>query len=138
MSAKKQTTMDSFIKGKRKPKDVEEQPTPTKKTKAAAPKKNSASKPKESEDKNIEETKEVPAAMKSKGEMNPNPLNSYEDFVAHLGDWQEPLKDYLKTSHFKDLYEYVKKEYDSTLCFPPKELIFNAFQKASFDNILPF
>ncbi|CAI2376305.1 unnamed protein product [Moneuplotes crassus] len=84
-----------------------------------------------------EETKEVVKASKHKiiTDVSEDSLNSYEDFVGHLGDWQEPLADYLATPHFKQIYEYVKQEYDSTLCFPPKELIFNAFKKANFKDV---
>jgi uracil-DNA glycosylase len=146
MSAKKQTSMDKFITSKRKSKDVVEETksTPTKKTRATPaakkPKTSSTKKPASKPKKDIvksdeEETKEATPGIISNDDVNPDPFNSYEDFVGHLGDWQEPLKDYLKTSHFKSIYENVKKEYNTTTCYPPKELIFNAFKKASFDNI---
>lgn len=123
--------MDSFLKGKRKPKDFVE-PKAKKGKNSATKKAPSASK------KSIEETKheeEKVAKTTTKGDLNSDPLSSYDDFVSHLGDWQEPLTDYLKSSHFKNIYDYVKREYDTTTCYPPKELIFNAFKKAPFHNV---
>lgn len=147
MSAKKQSTMDSFLKGKRKPKDVVEETTPTKQPKPTSEKKSTpkgkkvakeeTKKTKDSKNKEttVEETKEVAPISKGKDKSSSDPLASYEDFVSNLGDWQVPLKDYLATSHFKSIYEYVKQEYASKKCFPPKELIFNAFHKCPFENI---
>jgi hypothetical protein len=131
MSNKKQTSIDSFLKGKRKPKDVVE--SKAKKDKNSATKKTPSASKKSIEDTKHEEEK-VSTIIK-KGDPNSNPLDSYDDFVSQLGDWQEPLKDYLKTSHFKSIFEYVKREYDTTTCYPPKELIFNAFKKAPFNDI---
>ena len=136
MSEKKQSTMDKFITSKRKPKEVTEEPKPTpeKKVKGVASKKQSKkpSKVEEEEKKEVAEIKDTKSKSK---DVNPDPLNSYEDFVGHLGDWQEPLKNYLKTPHFKSIYDYVVSEYKTTKCFPPKELIFNAFKKTPFKDV---
>lgn len=127
--------MDKFLKGKRKAKDVvDKTETPTKKTKTTKSKKSTSSAKKDIA-KDLEETKEAPSKKISRKDVDPNPLNSYDDFVGHLGDWQEPLKDYLKSSHFKSIYDYVAQEYKSTKCFPPKELIFNSFKKTPFSDV---
>jgi len=55
-------------------------------------------------------------------------LLNYEIFKTELGDWQDPLKDYLAKKTFRETYEFVKKEYESNVIYPPKELIFNAFK----------
>jgi len=135
MSAKKQTSMDSFLKGKRKVKEVDEKVTPAKKNNSTGKKagaKKAATKAKKSVEETKEEVKEIAAKT---GDVISDPLTSYDDFVGHLGDWKEPLQKYLKTSNFKQIFEYVKKEYSTTKCYPPKELIFNAFKKAQFKNI---
>ena len=131
-SKKRQTSIENFIKGKRKPKEID--PEEVKSSK----KKLKAGKTKGKNMESMEETKEVKKSKKTtkiKTDYNSDPLNSYEDFVAHLGDWQEPLSTYLSKPHYKSIYDYVKKEYESTLCFPPKELIFNAFKKAPFKDV---
>ena len=136
MSAKKQSSIDKYITSKRKPKEITETPkeTPTKKVKGSSTKKD-AKKSKsvvEEEKKEIVDTKDLTTISK---DVNSDPLNSYEDFVGHLGDWQEPLKNYLKTPHFKSIYDYVVQEYKTTKCYPPKELIFNAFKKTQFKDV---
>jgi uracil-DNA glycosylase len=52
-----------------------------------------------------------------------------------LGDWQTPLKAHLETGLFRATFNFVQKEYNSTLCFPPRELIFNAFNTAKFSDL---
>ena len=38
----------------------------------------------------------------------------FNDWIAELGDWREPLKDFVEGSKMKSLYEFVKKEYSET------------------------
>lgn len=52
----------------------------------------------------------------------------FDDFVDGLGTWKESLKEAWSGKHFKTLYEMIKKEYESEACYPPYNLIFNAFQ----------
>jgi len=33
------------------------------------------------------------------------------------------------------IYKYVSKEYSNGVCYPPKELIFNAFKIVNWDDI---
>ena len=56
-----------------------------------------------------------------------DPLESFDHFKSALGDWQKPLKNHLQDAGFRGLFNYVKKEYAAGPCYPPKELIFNAF-----------
>ena len=49
-------------------------------------------------------------------------------------DWQMVLKDELNQPYFQNLMHQVTEEYDNFTCFPPKELIFNAFNSCSFQD----
>lgn len=42
-------------------------------------------------------------------------------------DWLEALADEFRKPYYKELYEFVKQEYNTTQVFPPAEDIFNAF-----------
>ena len=48
-------------------------------------------------------------------------------------DWQTVLKDELNQPYFQNLMHQVADEYENFTCFPPKELIFNAFNSCSFE-----
>jgi hypothetical protein len=61
-------------------------------------------------------------------------FSSYETFENELGDWKEPLKDYLSTNHLKTIYHYLKFEYQNSVWYPPQNLIFNAFKKTPFEK----
>lgn len=62
-------------------------------------------------------------------------MDSLENFKASLGDWRPALSAHLETPSFKKLYSYVAQEYQKGVCFPPQELIFNAFTKATFKDL---
>jgi uracil-DNA glycosylase len=49
--------------------------------------------------------------------------------------WQTILAEELEKPYFIKLLEDVNEEYQSSICFPPKELIFSAFNNCSFENI---
>lgn len=49
--------------------------------------------------------------------------------------WEEILKDEFQKSYFQELLFVVEDEYQTTICFPPEELIFSAFNKFHFDNL---
>ena len=49
--------------------------------------------------------------------------------------WQNALSKELEKPYFLQLMEYVDDEYEKNICFPPKELIFNAFNLCSFDDL---
>ncbi len=42
-------------------------------------------------------------------------------------DWLEALGEEFRKPYYKELYEFVKQEYNTTEVFPPAEEIFNAF-----------
>jgi uracil-DNA glycosylase len=62
-------------------------------------------------------------------------LATLEDFKVSLGDWRKPLKSAVDTFTFEALYKYVKAEYTKGTCYPPRELIFNAFKTATFAKL---
>ncbi len=49
--------------------------------------------------------------------------------------WQEKLQNEFEKPYFKELMYQVEQEYQEQICFPPKELIFNAFKSCSFDDV---
>lgn len=48
--------------------------------------------------------------------------------------WKKHLELEFEKPYFSKLIEFVKAEYASTVIYPPGKLIFNAFDKCSFDN----
>jgi uracil-DNA glycosylase len=55
--------------------------------------------------------------------------------ISIASSWQKILSTELEKDYFKELLENVASEYASNECYPPKELIFNAFNLCSFDNL---
>lgn len=49
--------------------------------------------------------------------------------------WQEKLKYEFEKPYFKTLVLQVEEEYNTNSCFPPKELIFNAFNSCAFEDV---
>jgi uracil-DNA glycosylase len=49
--------------------------------------------------------------------------------------WQTALSDEIAKPYFHKLMDTVDEEYQNSVCFPPKELIFSAFNNCSFENI---
>ena len=49
--------------------------------------------------------------------------------------WKTVLESEFEKPYFIDLVQKVDNEYANFTCFPPKELIFNAFEKCSFDDL---
>jgi len=62
-------------------------------------------------------------------------LDSFDNFKDALGDWKPALQTHIDTAGFKNLYTYVKQEYATQVCFPPQNLIFNAFSQAHFKDL---
>ena len=55
---------------------------------------------------------------------------------SHLNSsWQTILASEIQKPYFKDLMLAVANEYIVTSCFPPKELLFSAFDYCSFDDL---
>ena len=54
-------------------------------------------------------------------------LNKGEMIMAMLtDDWMESVKEEFQKPYYKELYQFVKDEYENTLVFPPSDDIFNA------------
>lgn len=49
--------------------------------------------------------------------------------------WKPFLQDEFDKPYFKNLTEFVKEEYSKHECFPPGNLIFNAFEKCPLDQL---
>jgi uracil-DNA glycosylase len=49
--------------------------------------------------------------------------------------WNTILTDEIEKPYFKDLLKEVEEEYLNETCFPPKGLIFSAFDNCSFENL---
>ena len=50
-------------------------------------------------------------------------------------EWQTVLSDELQKPYFQELMETVVDEYDNSICYPPKELIFSSFNYCSFKDL---
>lgn len=48
--------------------------------------------------------------------------------------WQNLLSSEFKKPYFETLMQQVEQEYANTTCFPPKELIFSAFEQFDFQD----
>ncbi|MCU0470196.1 MAG: uracil-DNA glycosylase [Arcicella sp.] len=48
--------------------------------------------------------------------------------------WKERLSDEFEKPYFANLVEFIKNEYATNKIYPPGKLIFNAFDKCSFDE----
>jgi uracil-DNA glycosylase len=49
--------------------------------------------------------------------------------------WQTILSDEIQKQYFKDLMKTVDEEYVNHTCFPPKDMIFKAFDYCSFQDL---
>ena len=50
-------------------------------------------------------------------------------------NWQKCLKEEFEKSYFKHLQQFVTNNYKESICFPPENDIFNAFNSCSIHNI---
>ena len=50
-------------------------------------------------------------------------------------DWLEELEEEFQKPYYKELYQFVKEEYDTTQIFPPAEDIFNAFHLTPLSEV---
>ncbi|CAM3899839.1 MULTISPECIES: uracil-DNA glycosylase [Flavobacterium] len=48
--------------------------------------------------------------------------------------WKKILKKEIEDDYFKALLDTLEEEYLNQICFPPKDLIFNAFNQCSFEK----
>lgn len=49
--------------------------------------------------------------------------------------WQAVLSEELQKPYFEELLVKVNEEYATTVCYPPKELLFEAFNQCSFEDL---
>lgn len=49
--------------------------------------------------------------------------------------WKTILADEIEKPYYQELMDSVDQEYQNSVCFPPKELIFWAFNNCTFENI---
>lgn len=49
--------------------------------------------------------------------------------------WKERLADEFEKPYFKELTDFVRQEYRTQVCYPPGNLIFNAFNLCPFDQV---
>lgn len=49
--------------------------------------------------------------------------------------WQTILNDEIEKSYFQNLMKEVEDEYQNQTCFPPKELLFSAFNNCSLEDL---
>ena len=68
-------------------------------------------------------------------ELPEDPLADLESFKASLGTWRPALSKHLDGMQFSGLFNFVKREYATQTCYPPKNLIFNAFNQAKFNDL---
>lgn len=54
--------------------------------------------------------------------------------VSIEASWKERLSGEFEKPYFADLVSFVKQEYASQVIYPPGKLIFNAFNKCTFDD----
>lgn len=47
--------------------------------------------------------------------------------------WHQRLAGEFQKPYFKELWVQVEQEYTTSICFPPKEMLFNAFEQFDFD-----
>lgn len=62
----------------------------------------------------------------------------YKQFETKMNlspDWQTLLSDELEKPYFVDLMQAVEAEYEENICFPPKELLFAAFDYCAFQDV---
>lgn len=135
-------------KGKRKPKDLESEHEQQEKSNKKVSPSHESNNPegefqetrlvpykKNSDSNSSSDEEEKYAIVPFQTDISSNPLNNYNTFVCHLGNWKTPLTNYLKIPQFRSIFDFVRNEYDIGTCFPPKNLIFNAFHKTPFDKL---
>ena len=55
--------------------------------------------------------------------------------VSLEASWEEHLRDEIKKPYFTELVEKLNSEYENKVCYPSKDLIFNAFNLCPFDKV---
>lgn len=50
-------------------------------------------------------------------------------------DWQQVLSDEFTKTYWQELMSSIDNAYTNTICYPPKEAVFNAFKYCSFNDL---
>lgn len=50
-------------------------------------------------------------------------------------DWLELFTKLNEEDFYKNLLAFIEEEYKKDICYPPKELIFNAFTLTPFESV---
>lgn len=50
-------------------------------------------------------------------------------------DWKNALKEELEKPYISDLDKYISEEYENAIVYPPKEMVFNAFNRTPFGKV---
>ena len=59
-----------------------------------------------------------------------------ETIMAMLtGEWLDAMQEEFQKPYYKELYQFVKEEYDSTQIFPPADDIFNAMHFTPLNKV---
>lgn len=65
-----------------------------------------------------------------------NHINLFDNFMFTIStSWHAFFKEESQKEYFIQLMQVVENEYKTTTCFPPKDLIFNAFEKCDLTNL---
>ena len=57
------------------------------------------------------------------------------DVVNIEESWKKELTDEFESEYFSTLFKFVKDEYENSVVYPPKELIFNALDRCPFGKV---
>lgn len=79
---------------------------------------------KESNDNNIK--KDVPLS---------NSFSNQEIFISALDTWIPHLDKFLKSETMTNIFNFVKNEYSTNVCYPPADEIFNAFKFTKWEDV---
>lgn len=79
---------------------------------------------------------EVVKKSSSKKSTAPTGFPDFNTFLDDLGSWKDKLSTFTSTKKFADTYAFVKAKYESKdVCYPPTELIFNAFKTTPIEDV---
>jgi len=105
-------------------KSAKSRKTDSKKTPSGRKSKKAAAIEEDEGDEEEEEKEEDEEEEEVKGKEFP----SFNKWIDEVGEgWREALSETLEGSKMKEIYNFVKTDYKSNLCFPPRHQIFNVF-----------
>lgn len=58
-----------------------------------------------------------------------------KDMAALSDQWEEALKGEFRKPYYRELFSFVKNEYNSRIIYPPSEDLFNAFHYTDLDQV---